>query len=371
MVAYSPTEEQSFLQEQVRDLLTARAQPDVLRQLITEQVPCDEGLWSELGKLGFLGAAIPEEFGGVGLGARELAIIMEEMGRSVAPVPFFSSLCLAAEAINLAGTTEQKARWLPGLASGEVIGTFATTEGAAAVGAGNFTTRFADGHISGTKFPVPDASSAHICVVAVAGGRLAVVDLRDNGVVLKPLKGFDELRHHAEIIFNSAPAELLAGDGAADAVETLLNRAAVYQAFEQIGGAEAALYMARDYAMQRYIFGRTLASYQITKHKLAELLIQIELARSIALHAIQALQEGSPDFPRSAATARLSASRAYENAARENLQVHGGIGFTWEANVHFHLRRARLLALDLGSAEIWTDRLIDELSAEVDRATAS
>ena len=122
--------------------------------------------------------------------------------------------------------------------------------------------------------------------------------------------------------------------------------------------------MARDYTMQRYTFGRQLASYQAVKHKLADILVMVELARSNALYAAGALEADAPDLPAAAATARLAATRAYEVAARENLQLHGGIGFTWEANCHFHYRRARLLALNLGSVEVWESRLIDALTAD-------
>jgi alkylation response protein AidB-like acyl-CoA dehydrogenase len=147
-------------------------------------------------------------------------------------------------------------------------------------------------------------------------------------------------------------------------VAALFQRLAVLAAFEQLGGAESALYMARDYAQQRFIFGRQLASYQAIKHKLADILVMAELARGNALYAAGALTDALTDGRAAAAAARIGACQAYEQAARENLQVHGGIGFTWEANCHFHYRRARLLALNLGSTEVWTDMLIDALAAE-------
>jgi acyl-CoA dehydrogenase len=362
---------QTELKEQVGALLAERANADVLRRLISRNAPWDEGLWRDFAGLGFLGAAIPEAYGGVGLGSTELGVIAEETGRAVAPIPFFSSICLAAEAIMLAGSEAQKTRWLPKLASGEAIGTLAWTEGVGAPRLTGCATRFAAGAISGSKSPVPDAELAQVCVVvATAGGRpaLALVELAQAGVRLTPMTGFDQLRHHARIDFSDAEAELMDGADAAWALRRLWDRAAVYAAFEQVGGTESALYMARDYTLQRYVFGRQLASYQAVKHSLANILVMLELARSNALYAAVALDDDAPDAAAAAATARLGAVRAYETAARENLQLHGGIGFTWEANCHFHYRRARLLALNLGSAEIWTDRLIDELSArEADR----
>lgn len=357
------SEEQELLRDQVRALLEKRATPALLRRLIEEDAGWDEALWRETANLGLLGAAIPEANGGVGLGALDLCVIAEEMGRFVAPIPFLSSICLAAEAIVLAGSEAQKAAWLPKLASGEMIGCFALTEGDGAPNDRSFGCKVAQGKLSGVKSPVPDAEIAHVCVVAVQGGGLALVPMRQAGVVSEPLKGFDQLRRHARVRFDGATAELLNGEGAASALQRLLDRAAVYEAFEQIGGAESALYMARDYALQRYIFGRQLASYQAVKHNLANILVSIELARSNALYAAGAIDDDLADAAAAAATARLGATQAYETAARENLQTHGGIGFTWEANCHFHYRRARLLALNLGSREVWTNRLIGALAA--------
>jgi acyl-CoA dehydrogenase len=365
---YELTDEQRLLQEQVRNLLRERATPDLLRRLVTEDAGWDPTLWRAAAELGLLAAAIPEAYGGVGLGALELCVIAEEMGRSVAPIPFFSSICLAAEAILLAGTEEQKRIWLPKLASGEAVGAFGWHEGDGPADPRAFSCTFSKGAVSGSKSPVADAELAHVCVVAVSGGPLALVELAGEGVAMEPLRGFDQLRRHARVTFKGAHAELLSGEGAEGALERLLERAAVYEAFEQIGGAESALYMARDYAMQRHIFGRQLASYQAVKHNLANILVQIELARSSALYAAGAIDGTLPDSGAAAATARLAATQAYETAARENLQTHGGIGFTWEANCHFHYRRARLLALNLGSQEIWTDRLIDALASENEAA---
>jgi acyl-CoA dehydrogenase len=316
--------------------------------------------------MGLPGAAISERHGGAGLSPKDLCVIAEELGRVVAPVPFFSSICLAAEAIRLAGTPEQQDAWLPKLASGTAIGTFAWTEGLGAAGPA-VATRFDGGRISGQKSPVPDAELAHVAVVVCAGPRLALVDLSADGVRREPLKGFDQLRKHARLVLDGAPAELMEAD-AGEILARLYDRAAVFEAFEQVGAAEAAMLMARDYTLQRYTFGRPLASYQAVKHNLANILVMVELARSNALHAAALLEAESPDLPAAAATARLAATRAYEVAARENLQLHGGIGFTWEADCHFHYRRARLLALNLGSAELWEERLIDALCLEDEAA---
>src|SRR5690606_13007880 len=218
--------------------------------------------------------------------------------------------------------------------------------------------------LRGRKWPVPDAGIADLCVVlarAEHGPVLAVLELNQPGVTRTALDGFDQLRHHATVELDGARCEVLAGAAAADPLDELFDRLAVYEAFEQLGGTESALYMARDYTLQRYIFGRQLASYQAVKHNLANILVMLELARANALYAAGALEESLPDRHRAAATARIGATQAYEKAARENLQLHGGIGFTWEADCHFHYRRARLLALNIGSVDVWADTLIDDI----------
>jgi len=355
------SDEQKQLKDQVRRLLSERVTSNLLRRLIDSDAGFDPDLWAQVAELGLLGAVIPEEYGGVGLGERDLCVIAEEMGRAVAPIPFFSSICLAAEAIKLAGTEAQKQAWLPKLASGEAIGTFAWTEGLGAAGA-SVGTRFAAGKLNGAKSPVPDAEVAHVAVVVCAGPKLALVDLSGANVDREPMKGFDQLRKHARITFKDTPAELMDGADADETLRRLYDRAAIFAAFEQVGAAESAMFMARDYTLQRYTFGRQLASYQAVKHNLANILVMIELARSNALYAAFALQADAADLPLAAATARVAATRAYETAARENLQLHGGIGYTWEADCHFHYRRARLLALNLGSPEIWEGKLVDALS---------
>jgi alkylation response protein AidB-like acyl-CoA dehydrogenase len=371
-VEFVLTEEQGLLRDQVRGLLEKQAAPETLRQLITDGKAWKPDLWQAMAELGLLGAAIPEEHGGVGLGVTELAVICEELGRAVAPVPFFSSICMAAETILLAGSNEQKARWLPGLASGETVATFAWAEGSGAPGVTGTTTLSGD-RLNGRKWPVPDASIASLCVVLANGNdgpRFAVTELGGSPAAVTPLDGFDQLRHHASIEFFDTPCEPLPGSGR-DLVDALFERLAVYEAFEQVGGSESALYMARDYTMERFIFGRQLASYQAVKHNLANILVMTELARDNAIYAAGTVAKGLPDRRAAAATARLAATQAYERAARENLQLHGGIGFTWEANCHFHYRRARLLALNLGSAEVWTDILIDALAERADASPAA
>ncbi|RDV06562.1 acyl-CoA dehydrogenase [Sphingorhabdus pulchriflava] len=348
------SDEQKMLAEQARGLLSERSPYDHLRALIDAGAEWDESLWRELGEMGFLGVAIPESFGGLGMSALDLGVIAQELGRCNAAVPYYSSIILCADAIRLAGSDIQKAEWLPKLASGEVVGTFAYAEGPGP----SFATgvKLEGAKLNGSKTPVADAGIAQLAVVLVAGGGLALVDLNQSGVTRTKLESFDQLRAHYRIDFADAAAEMMPGK---NVLATLLDRAAVQAAFEATGAAEACLTMARDYALDRQIFGRSLASFQAIKHKLAELAVEVELARSNAYFGAWAADESPDDLPASASAARLTALTAFENGARENLQVHGGIGYTQEANCHFYYRRERTLALGLGGRDYWTDRLIN------------
>jgi len=305
----------------------------------------------------------------MGLGALELCVVAEEIGRACAPVPFSSSVYLAAEAIKLAGTAAQKKAWLPQLADGSAIGTLATSEGPRAPTPRNLATSFAQGRLEGSKLPVPDGEAANVAVVlANTGGSgeralsLVLVDLGAAGVSRKRAKTLDPARKHGEITFAGAPAELLGGEGQGwRLLQEIYDRAAVLFAFDQVGGAEAALAMAKDYALQRYAFGRQIGSYQAIKHKLADMYVKKELARSNAYYAAMMLNENGADLPLAAAAARVAAIDAFEFAAKENVQTHGGIGFTWQADTQFFYRRAKLLALNIGGPMAWKDKLVTRL----------
>ncbi|MBF6602055.1 MAG: acyl-CoA/acyl-ACP dehydrogenase [Sphingorhabdus sp.] len=347
-------DEQKMLGEQASALLADMTPFDRLRYLIDSDAQWDEPLWHKLAEMGFLGVTIPEEHGGLGLGALDLGVIMEALGGANAAVPFMSSIVLAAEAICLAGSEEQQAKWLPRLASGETIATFAYAEGPGPVFADGCG--FKDGKLKGSKSPVADAGIADIAVVLVESGNFAIVELDQEGITRTQLDSFDQLRPHFRIDFNDATAELLPGTGK---LNRLIDHAAVQSAFEAVGAAEACLHMARDYANERQIFGRPLSGYQAIKHKLADVAVATELARSNAYYGGWASESSPDDLSGAAAAARLSGIKCFEMAARENLQIHGGIGYTFEANCHFYYRRERMLAVHLGNRGFWADRLLN------------
>jgi len=360
--------DQKALREQARKFLGEHASSTRVRRILEGAAPYDAELWKGMGEMGWLGTAIPETHGGAGFGYLELCVIAEELGRSLAPTPFASTIYLAAEALRIAGSEAQKKRWLPRIAQGEAIGCLALSEGAQVTTPGNLATRAEGARLTGAKVPVMDGDVADFAVVLAAqsAGRagLYIVELAGPGVRRASLPTVDPTRSHARIAFEGAAAEPLGAAGQGwPLVERLLDRAAVLVAFEQVGGAQAALDMAREYAMGRFAFGRQIASFQAIKHKLADMYVGIELARSNAYYGAWALSKDAPELGVAAAAARVAASEAYYQAAKENIQVHGGMGFTWEFDCHLHYRRAKLTGLMLGSARRWKELLVTRLEA--------
>ncbi len=359
------SEESALLRDQARGFLRDKCPPKVVRRVLDGEEPYAKPLWQEMAGMGWLGAAIPEEYGGAGLGYEGLCVLAEELGRAAAPVPFASSIYLAAEAIMAAGNETQKRALLPKLADGSLIGTFALAEGLAQPTPDAINLRAVGGVLSGEKWPVPDGNIADFAIAVARGdGGIGLyhVDFAGTGVARQPLRSIDPSRDQARIDLTGAKAERLGGPGEAwPMVERVLERAAILVAFEQVGGAEACLHMARDYAMERFAFGRPIASFQAIKHKLADVYVALELARSNAYYGAWALSDGGAELPLAAAAARVSATEAFHLASKENIQTHGGVGFTWDFDCHLYYRRSKHLALTLGAAPFWKDRLVDQL----------
>ncbi len=363
------SDDQKLLKEQVRKFLADKCPTKVVRRVLDGNETHAEDVWKGLVDLGVPALGIPEEYGGMGLSPLEVCVAAEEIGRAAAPVPFDSSVVLATEALKLAGSDAKNNKWLPDLDSGMAIGTVEIAEGAQPPKPRNIRTTFGGGRLNGKKLPVTDGEAATFAVVlANTGGSgdravsLVLVDLGQKAVTKKRIETIDPARKHAELAFNDATAELLGGEGEGwRLLERLYDAAAVYFAFAQVGGAEAAMWMARDYALQRNAFGRPIGSYQAIKHKLADCYVKLELARSNAYYGAMMLTEDGADLPLAAAAARIAATDAYDFAAKENIQTHGGIGFTWEADTQFHYRRSRLMALSLGGPMAWKDKLVTRL----------
>jgi alkylation response protein AidB-like acyl-CoA dehydrogenase len=361
------SEDQKFIQKTARDYLVEHADLGVCRAVLESEQAYDKNLWKGVAEMGWLGAVVPESHGGAGMGYLELVLIAEEIGRALAPIPFSSSVYLATDALLRLGSDEQKKKYLPRLCSGELVGTFAIAEGLGDLDAPGETS-FEKGKLRGTKLPVPDGDVAGLAVVLAkegSGHSLALVELGGPGVAQTALKSFDPSRSLGRLEFQDAPADRLgeAGRGR-ELASALLDRAAVMMAFEQIGGAARALEMTREFTMNRWAFGRPVASFQVLKHRMADLYAAIELARSNAFYGAWALSHDAPELATAAPACRVAASDAFQLAGEEMVQMHGGVGFTWEYDCHLFYRRARWTGAALGSPSEWREKLIQRLEKQ-------
>ena len=360
------SDDQKLLRRTAREFLGAHAPLSLCRAVLESDAPYSDALWKEVAELGWLGTAIPESHGGAGFGRLELAVIAEEIGRALAPIPFSSSAYLASEAVLLLGSEAQKRTCLPKLASGEWIGTFAHAEQTGDPTPADLRTVLSGGEIRGDKMPVPDGDVAHLALVTATSGEtvgLALVDLTSAAVERTPVRSIDPSRSLAALRLQGTPAQWLGETPCGwDRVQMLLDRAAVLMAFEQLGGAARALEMTREFTLGRYAFGRPVASFQAIKHRLADLYVEIELARSNCYYGGWALENDALELGLAACGARASASDAFELASKEMIQLHGGVGYTWEFDCHLFYRRAKWLAAVLGGADRWRDRLVQRLA---------
>ncbi len=352
-------EGQQAIANESRRVLDARTDKARLLKLLEQQGQIDQPFWDTAVEQGWTALAIPEEHGGLGLGLTELGLVAQACGAATAGAPFLTVGYGAASAMIAGGQTD----WLPKLASGEVKATVATAEGNSIL-PGSPSVKYVDGKLSGTKPGVSGGQCADLAVVWASGASgpvLTLVELKNASRTL--INSFDNTRLYADLAFVEAPATLLAeGDAARALALDILARMAVVTAHEQVGGAEALLYIARDYAVTRKAFGQLIGAFQAVKHRIAEMYGLIEIARANCIHA--ASREGQADFLLAAADARISATEAYDTAARDCVQVHGGIGVTWEQGLHLHMRRARSLAIEQGNLLFWEDLLVNQLTGE-------
>tara|TARA_B100001142_G_scaffold271243_1_gene277679 strand:+ start:6512 stop:7624 length:1113 start_codon:yes stop_codon:yes gene_type:complete len=359
------SDDQKFLKEEAKKFLEKENALARNRTVLESGSKTDDELWKKIVDLGWTGIRIPEQYDGLGLGHLELCVIAEELGRYLAPVPFSSSVYLFTEAIINYASDNIKQKILPKLVSGEVVGTLAVTEALMAPNKDNISTNCENGIINGAKIAVPDAEIAtHVVVVTKTnkGTSLQLVDLSSSGVSIEHQENIDESRGHFSITFENVESELIGDEvGGWDLYESIINQAAVLFSYEQIGGSQAALDMAINYAQERYAFGRPIGSFQAIKHKLADMYIAITLAKSNCYYAAWALSTNSADLPTASATARVSSTKAFQLCSKENIQTHGGNGFTWEYDCHLFYRRSKLLSLNIGSLSNWKEKLVTSL----------
>ncbi len=362
------SDDQKFVQQTARDYLETNAGLETCRAVLESDQTHDPELWKGVAEMGWLGTAIPEAYGGAGLGYLELALISQELGRALAPIPFSSSVALASEAILAAGSEEQKKQYLPRLAAGELIGTLAVTEGLGDFDPRNADASFDGSTVTGTKLPVPDGAAAGLAVVVAKEGdghSLVLVDLDGAGVTRTTLDSFDPSRKLAKLELSGAAGERLgaAGEGA-EIVRHVLDRAAVMIGYEQIGGAERVLDLTREQTMGRFAFGRPVASFQALKHRMADIYAKTQIALSNGYYAAWALSEDNDELAVAAAATRVAASDAFSLATEEMIQMYGGVGFTWEYDCHLFYRRAKGTAHVIGTPNEWREKLVQRLEAQ-------
>jgi acyl-CoA dehydrogenase len=365
-VNFDFSDDQKLLRDQVARFLGERCTTAVVREVLDGKAPYAADVWRGLAEMGVTGTSIPEAYGGSGAGYLELCLVAEQLGAALAPVPFGSSIYLVAEALLLYGSEAQKQRWLPKLATGTAKGALAVVESMAAPTPESIRVVHDGGRLRGSKRVVVDGALADVAVVLVrdASGTVSMVlaELSAASVRRTPVASIDPTRNTAQLEFEATPAEILGGVGAGWAqLERLTDRAAVLVAFEQLGGAQRALAMAVAYAKERFAFGRPIGSFQAIKHMLADMYVAAKLAESNCYYAAWALSTDAPELPLAAATARVSATQAFQQCAKDNIQVHGGMGFTWEFDCHLYYRRSNFLALELGGLSTWERRLVDHL----------
>jgi len=357
------SDDDKMVQDQINRFLRDNCGFGEFRSVLEGDATYSENVWCGLAEMGVQGTAISSAYGGVGAGYLTLCLAARQFGAHLAPVPFSSSIYLAAEAIARAGSEAQKEEWLPKLAAGQVIGTLAVTETVQELIPDDMTTTFAKGKLNGAKLVVPHGLMAEVAVVLARttdGLSLVLAPLSD--VERRSIETVDPTMGSATITFKDSPAELLgeSHDGWS-AMSVVYNRAAVMFAFEQFGGAERALDMAVGYAKERFAFGRPIGSFQALKHMMADMYVALKLAESNCYYAAWALQNDSDDLALAAATARVSATQAFQLCSRDNIQVHGGMGFTWEYDCHLYYRRSNYLTLVLGGLSAWEDKLVSAL----------
>ena len=358
------TEEQELLRAEVRKFLDQNCPLEEVRKLCETPEGFSRSLWERMAELGWVGLTISEEGGGVGLGWVDLVVVLEEVGRSLFPSPLLSTV-LAAKAVDLNGTEAQKSRWLPGLADGSWIGAVAITGDEGRLDAAGIALEGRpDGDVftlDGEKLLVMDAQNADILVVAFRTGSgdedlsLAVVERSAKGLDIEPHRTMDLTRRMGRLHFDgvrvSADALLGSAGSAWAAIEHLQDCAAAAVCAEMVGAAEGALKLTTDFANQRVQFGQLIGRFQGVKHPLAEMFVDIESFKSLCYYAAWLLDERSPEAPLAVSRAKAYASESFARIGVDSVQLHGGVGYTWEYDIQLYLKRAKWARPAFGDAE--------------------
>jgi alkylation response protein AidB-like acyl-CoA dehydrogenase len=364
------SEEQEELRRLVRRFLEEKSPETEVRRLMATTEGYDPAVWRQMAdQLALQAMTIPEAYGGAGFGYVELLVVLEEMGAALLCAPYFSTVALGANALLTSGDEVASKQWLPTIASGETIATLAITEDSGRWDLDAISTKATkkDGAwtLDGHKSFVLDGHTAGLILVAArsdAGVSLFAVDAEASGLTRTPLATMDQTRKQARLEFAGTPATLVGRDGDAGAgLEKTLQLAAVALAAEQVGGAQRVLDNAVDYAKNRMQFGRPIGSFQAIKHKCADMLLEVESAKSAAYYGAWAAASDDEELALAASLAKSYCSEAYFHCAAENIQIHGGIGFTWEHHAHLYFKRAKSSELLLGDPAYHRELLAQRL----------
>ncbi len=367
-------EEQELLRSTARKFFDNECPSETVRTLMDTPEGMTPALWGKLAEQGWTGLIYPEAYDGMGLGLVDLVVLMEEMGRAVVPGPYFSTLLLGGLAVLEAGSDAQKKEWLPRIASGHKRVTLAWMEPSATLGPAGVTLAAAGKNgrftLSGTKLFVPDAHTADAIVIAArtgagasdgAGVSLFIVPKDTAGLEVKLLPTMDQTRKLCEVTLRDAVVGTDALLGAAGSgwapLSRVLDRATVGLCAEMCGGAQKVLDMTVEYAKIRQAFGRPIGSYQGVKHKAADMLVDVENSKSITYYAAWAMDEGAAEGPLAVSMAKAYVSDAYRRVSAAGIQLHGGIGFTWEHDLHLYFKRAKGSEFTFGDATYHRERV--------------
>jgi alkylation response protein AidB-like acyl-CoA dehydrogenase len=350
------TDDQRAIKRTAHDFLAARYPSETVRTLAADDRGFTDEQWRQLAELGWAGLVVPEADGGLGLGAVELVVIQEELGYALAPTPFFSNVG-ATLLLVAAGTDAQRERWLGPLAQGEARATIALWDEQSGWSPDHSEVEASGGRLTAAKIAVPDAAAADLLIVAAADGRHYLVGAGDEGVTIEPERSLDPTRKLFTVTLSQVAADPLALEPAriGHAYHTIVTALAA----ENVGVAQRAMEMAVAYAKDRKQFNRPIGAYQAVSHRCAQMLLEVEGARSLSYWAAWALDHEPAAAARAASMAKAYASDAGFRVTASALQVHGGIGFTWEHDLHFFLKRATANAHAFGDARWHRDRVAD------------
>ncbi|HEY2386144.1 MAG TPA: acyl-CoA dehydrogenase family protein [Candidatus Binatia bacterium] len=355
------TPEQEMLRDAARKFLAAEYPPSIARTAMDTADAHDTARWRALAELGWLGILVPADLGGQGGAFLDMAVVLEESGKALVPGPFLASAVLATAALRDAGTPAQRERLLPALAAGERVATVAL--GIAGEPAG--VTLTADGRATGQTAFVMDAQPADVLVIAARGSdgapMLVLVERGAAGLTVTPLHTVDMTRRLCTVALHDVVGEPLSGGEAAGVIRRLREHACAGLALELVGVGQRALEMSVAYALERTQFGRPIGSFQAIKHKCVDMMVQVETARSLAYYAAWAVSEDAPDAGRAAAMAKAYAGEMAKTVTSEAIQVHGGIGFTWEHDLHLYYRRALAADAAFGAAPTHRETIVAPL----------